>query len=89
MSGFEIVKAIRKINPDAKVVVRGSDIDTCEIEWIVGTEISKSDIKSKLTIVEQEIKDAEQAAIDKKASGKAKLKALGLDDDEIKALIGV
>jgi len=87
MSGFEIVKAIRKINPDAKVVVRGSDIDTCEIEWIVGTEISKSDIKSKLTIVEQEIKDAEQAAIDKKASGKAKLKALGLDDDEIKALI--
>ena len=28
MSGFEIVRAIRKINPNAKVVVRGSDIDT-------------------------------------------------------------
>jgi hypothetical protein len=39
--------------------------------------------------VEQELKDAEQAAIDKKASGKQKLKDLGLDDDEIKALIGV
>jgi len=37
----------------------------------------------------QEIKDAEQAAIDKKASGKQKLKDLGLDDDEIQALIGV
>ena len=37
----------------------------------------------------QEIKDAEQTAINKKASGKAKLKALGLDDDEIQALIGV
>ena len=36
----------------------------------------------------QELKDAEQAAIDKKASGKQKLKDLGLDDDEIKALIG-
>ena len=36
----------------------------------------------------QEIKDAEQAAIDKKASGKQKLKDLGLDDDEINALIG-
>ena len=47
MSGFEIVKAIRKINPNAKVIVRGSNIDTCEIEWIEGTEISKSDIKSK------------------------------------------
>ena len=36
----------------------------------------------------QGIKDAEQASIDKKASGKQKLKDLGLDDAEIKALIG-
>ena len=36
----------------------------------------------------QELKDAEQAAIDKKASGKQKLKDLGLDDAEINALIG-
>ena len=36
----------------------------------------------------QELKDAEQATIDKKASGKQKLKDLGLDDAEIKALIG-
>jgi len=34
----------------------------------------------------QEIKDAEANAITKKASGKAKLKALGLDDEEIKNL---
>jgi len=37
----------------------------------------------------QELKDAEQAAIDKKTSGIQKLKDLGLDDAEIKALIGV
>ena len=37
----------------------------------------------------QELKDAEQTAIDKKASGKQKLKDLGLDDEEIQALIGV
>jgi hypothetical protein len=36
----------------------------------------------------QELKDAEQAAITKKASGIQKLKDLGLDDAEIKALIG-
>ena len=36
----------------------------------------------------QELKDAEQTAIDKKASGKQKLKDLGLDDAEINALIG-
>jgi hypothetical protein len=37
----------------------------------------------------QELKDAEQEAVTKKASGKQKLKDLGLDDAEIKALIGV
>ena len=36
----------------------------------------------------QELKDAEQTTIDKKASGKQKLKDLGLTDAEIKALTG-
>ena len=46
---------------------------------------SEADVNAKI----QELKDAEQAAIDKKASGKQKLKDLGLTDDEIQALIGV
>ena len=37
----------------------------------------------------QELKDSEIARVNKKASGKQKLKDLGLDDDEIQALIGV
>jgi hypothetical protein len=37
----------------------------------------------------QELKDAEQAAINKKASGKQKLLDLGLTEEEVKALIGV
>ena len=37
----------------------------------------------------QELKDAEADRKTKKASGKQKLKDLGLDDDEIQALIGV
>ena len=41
------------INSNAKVVVRGSDIDTCEIEWLESTaEISKEDIKAKMTSME-------------------------------------
>jgi hypothetical protein len=36
----------------------------------------------------QELKDAEANKETKKASGKQKLKDLGLDDDEIQALIG-
>ena len=45
---------------------------------------SEADVNTKI----QELKDAEQAVIDKKASGKQKLKDLGLDDDEIRALMG-
>ena len=37
----------------------------------------------------QELKDAEADKETKKASGKQKLKDLGLDDEEIQALIGV
>ena len=43
---------------------------------------SEADVNAKI----QELKDAEQAAIDKKASAKTKLKALGLDDAELKTL---
>ena len=43
---------------------------------------SEADVNAKI----QELKDAEQAAIDKKASAINKLKALGLDDAELKTL---
>lgn len=84
-----IVEAIKKINPEAKVVIRGSDIDTCEIEWHNGTpEISKADIKAMIPTVEQEIKDAETKKINDKSTAKSKLKALGLTDAEVEALQG-
>ena len=84
-----IIDAILKINPKAEVVVRGEDIDTCEIEFYNGTaEISKADIKAMIPILEQELKDAETKKINDKASAKSKLKALGLTDDEIEALQG-
>ena len=84
-----ITEAILKINPNAKVVVRGSVIDTCQIEWLEGTTpISKSEIEAMIPTVEQELKDEAQAKIDNKASANAKLKALGLTDNEIEALKG-
>jgi len=49
MSNFKILEAIKSINPASETVIRGSDIDTCEIEWHNGTaEISKADIKTKI-----------------------------------------
>mgnify|MGYP001301080745 FL=1 len=55
-----IIKSILKINPNAKVTVRGSDIDTCEIEWHNGTTpIPKADIEAKMTELQAEY-DAEE-----------------------------
>jgi SHS2 domain-containing protein len=85
-----ITEAILKINPNADVVIRGSDLNTCTIEWLNGTvEISKADIQAKITELETEIEQEKQDAITKKASGKQKLLDLGLSEEEVKALIGV
>ena len=83
-----ILDAILKINPNAEVVVRGSDINTCEIEWQNGTTpISKADIEAKMAELPTEEEQTAQKEIEK-ASGKQKLKDLGLNDAEIKALTG-
>jgi len=46
---------------------------------------SKAEVEAKI----QELKDAEANRLAKKESAKAKLAALGLDEEEIKAIIGV
>ena len=48
-----ITKTILKINPNAEVSVIGSDINTCQINWLNGTSpISKSDIEAQFPAVE-------------------------------------
>tara|TARA_R100001440_G_scaffold69154_1_gene90893 strand:- start:680 stop:949 length:270 start_codon:yes stop_codon:yes gene_type:complete len=83
-----IIRAIQKIKANVQVSVSDGDIDT--IVWENGeTPISKSDIEAKLTEAENELNAEVQTKINKKASGKQKLKDLGLDDAEINALMGV
>ena len=68
-----IIEAILKINPNAKVSVSGSDINTCQIIWLNGTTpIPKADIEAKmaeLPTAEEEVTARENL----KASAKAKL----------------
>ena len=57
---MKILKAILKINANAKVAIRGNDINTCEIEWHNGTTpISKADIEAKMVEVQADY-DAKQ-----------------------------
>jgi hypothetical protein len=80
-----IYRAIKIINPKAEISMTENNLDT--IIWENGTTpISKSKIESKLTQAQKELDDEAQAKIDKKKSALAKLKKLGLDEDEIKAL---
>ena len=46
---LDITRAILKINPDAKMTIRGQELDTCTIEWLDNTTpISKTDIQAKM-----------------------------------------
>ena len=55
-----IIEAILKINPNAKVAIIGTDINTCEIQWLEETTpIPKADIKAKMVEVQAEY-DAEE-----------------------------
>ena len=81
-----IIQAILKINPNAKVIVRGSDINTCEIEWLENTTpISKSEIEAMIPVVEAEIAQAKINKEQAEQSAINKLKALGLTDAEVEA----
>ena len=84
----KLAKAILKINSNADFTINADDIN--QITWLNDTTpIPVADIQAQIPTVEAEIEQEKQAAIDKKASGKQKLKDLGLDEAEIKALIGV
>jgi hypothetical protein len=85
-----IYKAISKINPTAEVSMSGNDISALDtIIWENGTQpINKQQILDLVPTCLAEIEAEAQAKIDNKQSALNKLKALGLNDAEIKSIIG-
>ena len=69
-----------KISNDQRMIYENIIVHDSSI-----TKPTEAEVNAKI----QELKDVEQAAIDKKASGKQKLLDLGLTEAEVKALIGV
>ena len=76
----------KKVDSDGNKILNDQRMTYANIKVIKdgATIPSESDVNTKI----QELKDAKTAAANKKASGKQKLKDLGLDDAEIKALTG-
>ena len=79
------IKAILAINPTAGCSLLDKN-DLSTITWFDGTTpISAEDIQTKY----DELIAIENNRPTNKASGKQKLKDLGLNDDEIEAVVGV
>mgnify|MGYP005994487555 CR=1 FL=1 len=76
----------KKYNDDGTKIPNDQRMTYANIEVIKdgATMPTEAEVNAKI----QEIKDAEQDAITKKASGKQKLLDLGLTEEEVKALIG-
>ena len=85
IDNLKIFRAIKKINPNAKFTFGNNDLDT--LKWIDTTPIPKADIEAKMAELPTAEEEATQTETDA-ASGKQKLKDLGLNDAEIKALTG-
>lgn len=84
----DIIKSILEINPNAQVRIIENDIN--QIEWLSNTPvIAKNIILAKQIELqaEEDNKLAQQES--KKQSAIAKLQALGLDEEEVKAILGV
>jgi replicative DNA helicase len=81
--------AIYRLYTNARTI----DVDTNN-NWVVkdddGKEVSINwtNVETKVKEIEAEVEKAEKVKETKKASAITKLKALGLDDDEINALTG-
>ena len=80
-------KAILSLQPNAKFSCKGIDDNNTEIvSWEYNSipQPTESEINTKIT----ELEEIENNVSAKRTSGKVKLKNLGLNDDEIEALIG-
>lgn len=85
---IDIINSILAINPNAVVSVSGDDVN--QIKWLENTPIIANNIILTKQIELQEIEDNKIAQeLANKQSALNKLKALGLNDAEIKSIIGI
>lgn len=85
---IDIITSILAINPNAVVNVSGNDVN--KIEWLENTTpIFNNIILAKQIELQTEEDNRLAQQESKKQSAIAKLKALGLDEEEVKSIIGI
>ncbi len=81
-------KAIKSLRPDSQFVIIGDDLDNIDWHVITGEIPTKAEILAAVKVVEKAEKDEINQKAADRLSAIAKLSALGLTEDEAKALIG-
>lgn len=81
IKGFEVLELLC---PDSEWVITNNEYDS--IQWIKGKKITKEEFEAGFDKVAKAKAEAEAEAAAKKAAAEAKLAALGLTADDLKAL---
>ena len=86
---IEVSQAVASLRPDTEWTMNGDDVEG--IIWHTeGVEpLTSAEVQAEVARLEQEAIDKEAARAAKLESAKVKLAALGLDVDEVAAVIGV
>ena len=80
--------AVASLRPGVEWTMNGDDVEG--IIWHTeGVQpLTQKEVEDEMKRLEQEAIDAEQKRVDAKNSAIAKLSALGLNEDEVNAIIG-
>jgi hypothetical protein len=81
-----LVKAIQKLRPTAEFSFTQEDYSTIKWDKLEGDAPTQAQINSAIEAIKAEEAQAEIEAIAKKAAAEAKLVALGLSIEDLKAL---
>lgn len=81
-----LVDAIRLLKPNSEFVIRDNDYSTIEWHILEGEAPTQVEIDAAIKQVKADDAKAELDKAAKKAAAEAKLAALGLDTDDLKAL---
>jgi len=81
-----LVKAIRKLKPTAEFSFTEEDYSSIKWDILEGNAPTQAQIDSVIEEIKADEAQAELDKATKKAAAEAKLAALGLDSDDLKAL---
>ena len=81
-----LIKAIQRLKPTAEFSLTENDYSTIKWDVLDGTAPTKDQIDAAIKSIQAEEKNAEAAKLAAKQAAQAKLEALGLTADDLKAL---